>query len=519
MNKNVADSMTRNYFFRSLAGGAFAGAQSIRSLPGQAHDSGRPKNVLLLMSDQHRRDGLGIEGNRFARTPHLDALARSGARFGNAYCSNPVCVPSRASLLTGLYTHNHGALNNTKPLAFQKKTAAHYFGRAGYMTGLIGKMHFVDAQTHGFDYHLDFNDWYQYLGPKTKLYADELSRANSGSGMPEIDDLWRDEGDPWSGARTLDGRKGPVAVGRASEIPEKDHFESFVARETVRFLEKHGREQPFFLISSVLKPHDPFMPARRFAAQFRADDMQLPDTWGKVDLTRVPRLVRESIEHNAPTPELKDPALARERMALYYANIAQMDDAFGHVLDALHLLKLDQDTVVIYTSDHGEMLGEHGLWQKFQFYEGSCGVPLIFRVPGAVKPGGNCSMPVSQVQVLPTIAELCGVELPALDGPSFAAQLSNPAKTHPNPVFAEYDLATPRAKYMYRMGDYKYTFWANDIPELYNLRNDPKEMTNLAGQPAHGAVESEMKNALFAWHTPTEVGLTVAPGRRPERSR
>src|SRR5947209_8821811 len=187
-------------------------------LPSRAQSTGKPKNVLLLMSDQHTRRALGVVGNVVARTPHLDALARSGVRFENAYCSNPVCVPSRASLLTGLYTHNHGAYNNATPWPFAHKTIAHHLSRAGYMTGLIGKMHFVDAQTHGFDYRLDFNDWMQYLGPKAKLYADELGKRNSGSGNPQIDDLWRDFGDPWVGTREDDGRKGLVTVGGPSKL-------------------------------------------------------------------------------------------------------------------------------------------------------------------------------------------------------------------------------------------------------------------------------------------------------------
>jgi choline-sulfatase len=339
------------------------------------------------MSDQHRRDFLGVEGNAVARTPNLDALARSGMRFGAAYCSNPVCTPSRASLLTGLYTHHHQTWSNTTPWPFEHRTAAHYFGRAGYMTALIGKMHFVDAQTHGFDYRLDFNDSFQSLGPKTKLYADELSRANSGSGMLQIDDLWRDAGDPWKGARTLDGREGPVAVGGASKSPEADHFESFVARETVRFLRDHGKRQPFFAIASCLKPHDPFMPAERFAAMYHAEDMKLPPTWGKVDLAKAPREVRNSIERHGATPEMRDPAQARQRIAMYYANLAQMDDTMGKVLAALRELDLEKDTVVVYTSDHGEMLGDHSLWAKFEFYEPSCGVPLIVRAPGVTTAG------------------------------------------------------------------------------------------------------------------------------------
>ncbi|MBI3696076.1 MAG: sulfatase-like hydrolase/transferase, partial [Acidobacteria bacterium] len=455
---------------------------TLGSLLAQAQTSGRPKNVLLLMSDQHRPHALGVDGDPAARTPHLDALARSGVRFASAYCSNPVCVPSRASLLTGLYTHNHRPYNNGTPWPFETKTIAHAFSRAGYMTGLIGKMHFVDAQTHGFDYRLDFNDWYQYLGPKTKLYAEELGRRNSGSGMPQIDDLWRDFDDPWVGTRELDDRRGPVDVGRASKIPERDHFESFVARESIRFLRHHGKRQPFFLIGSFLKPHDPFMPAERFARRFRAQDMKLPDTWGQVDLSKVPREIRDSIENNRPTPELSDPDRAKRRIALYYANLAQMDDCAGQVLRALDELDLARDTIVLYTADHGEMLGEHGLWQKFVFYEPSVGVPLLVRAPGTTPAGVRCATPVSQVQVFPTLTELCGLSTPpGLDGSSFAANLREPSKTLDSTVFAEFNLNTPRAKYMIRRGDFKYSYYVNDTPELYNLREDPKEMKNLAG--------------------------------------
>ncbi|HTX38063.1 MAG TPA: sulfatase-like hydrolase/transferase [Bryobacteraceae bacterium] len=493
--------MTRKTFLR-LGGAALT--PGLVGMPARGQ-SGRPKNVLLLMADQHRRDCLGVEGNPNAHTPSLDAVARSGVRFESAYCANPVCTPSRASLLTGLYTHHHQTWSNATPWPFEHKTAAHYFGRAGYMTALIGKMHFVDAQTHGFDYHLDFNDWFEQLGPKTKLYADELSRANSGSGMPQIDDLWRDAGDPWKGSRTSDGRKGAVAVGGASKIPEADHFESFVARETVRFLKEHGKQQPFFAIASCLKPHDPFMPAARFAAMFRAEDMKLPPTWGKVDLARAPQEVRKAIERDAPTPELSDPAQARRRIAMYYANLAQMDDAMGKVLAGLRDLDLEGDTVVIYTSDHGEMLGDHGLWNKFQFYEGSCGVPLMVRAPGITEPGSRCATPVSLVDVLPTMAEVCGVPAPAMDGKSLLPQLRNVREPRGEAVFAEFNLRTPHAKYMIRSGDFKYTLRVNDVDELYDLRSDAEEMHNLALEPGGRSRAERMRSDLLAWYRPPEL--------------
>ena len=322
--------------------------------------------------------------------------------------------------------------------------------------------------------------------------------------MPQIDDLWRDDGDPWKGARTLDSREGSVAVGGVSQIPEADHFESFVARETVRFLRRHGKRQPFFAIASCLKPHDPFMPAARFAAMYRADEMKLPATWGKVDLSRAPREVRNSIERDAPTPELRDPVQARQRIAMYYANLAQMDDAMGRVLAALRELDLERDTVVVYTSDHGEMLGDHGLWAKFQFYEGAGGVPLIVRAPGVTAPTGLIPAPVSLVDLLPTLAELAGVSLPALDGASLVPQLRDPRRPVDRPVFSEFNLQTPRAKYMIRRGDLKYTYRVNDLAELYDLRSDPDEMENLAGDPAARARVEALRDELFAWYRPPE---------------
>src|SRR5262245_11723037 len=223
--------MTRKDFLRL---GGLALAPAVIGMP--ARWQSRPKNVLILMSDQHRRDCLGIEGNRFARTPNLDSLARSGMRFGSAYCSNPVCLPARASLLTGLYTHNHTAFNNRSAWPFSKKTIAHQFSRAGYMTALCGKMHFSDAQTHGFDYKIEFNEWFQQLGPKTKIFAEELGRSNDGSGLPQLPSLWADFGDPWEGVRQKDGRKGLNVPGGVSKFAERDHFENFITRESLRFL-------------------------------------------------------------------------------------------------------------------------------------------------------------------------------------------------------------------------------------------------------------------------------------------
>ena len=483
--------------------GPVAGASSFAAGWQTSKDASKPRNVVILMADQHTPSAFGFKGDTVARTPNLDALAGTSVSFDQAYCTYPLCLPSRASFLTGLYPHHHGALTNQTAWPYEHKTLGHYFHDAGFMTSLIGKMHFIDAQTHGFDYHLDFNDWFQYLGPKTKIFADELGQANDGSGLPQIPSLWGKQ-DPWSGVRIDDDREGYIAVGRRSRLAEEDHFESFVARESVRFLEEHGTKRPFLLISSFLKPHPPFMPAARFANMFNPAEMKLPETWGKVDLATVPRHIRREIEWPSATPELRHPDEAKIRIAMYYAQLAQMDDCAGKILRALRDLGLGDDTVIFYTSDHGEMLGRHGLWNKYVFYEPSAGVPLLCRVPGVTTTAARCRTPVSLVRGVATLAEVCGLPVPAgLDGASFAENLRDPARTNDATIFAEYQGAGNDGGAMFRHGDFKYCYYENDIEELYNLRSDPEEMKNLALLPEFKGRADEMKRRLFAIYQPS----------------
>jgi choline-sulfatase len=268
---------------------------------------------------------------------------------------------------------------------------------------------------------------------------------------------------------------------------------------------EHGKQQPFLLITSYLKPHNPFMPAERFAKMFPAENMKLPDTWGKVDRSKVPVYIQRFIDHPAATPELLDPRWAKVRIASYYACAAQMDDNVGRVLGALRELDLEKDTIIVYTSDHGDMLGEHGLWQKFVFYEPSVCVPLIFRVPGLTAENVRSKTPVSLVQMVPTLLELCGLPAPSgLDGESFVGDLREPTRTRDTTVFSENNLGSSSAMYMMRRGDDKYSYYVHDMPELYNLRRDPKEMNNLAIQPEFKGKVDEIKAQLFAWHDPSK---------------
>jgi choline-sulfatase len=235
---------------------------------------------------------------------------------------------------------------------------------------------------------------------------------------------------------------------------------------------------------------------------FPPEKMKLSPTWGKADLENMPRRVQHEIESCHYTPELKEAAEAQKRQAYYYGNLAQMDDCAGKILGALKRLGLDENTIVVYTSDHGEMLGDLGLWNKFQFYEGSCGVPFMVRLPGSAQ--AQCDMPLSLISLSATLAELCEVPTDGpSDGKSFASLVRNPKSDfHYGPVFAEFSLGNKNAKYMIRDGQLKYTYWVDDVPELYDLSSDPEELHNLAGRPEYAGKVKELHEKLLAWYTP-----------------
>lgn len=213
--------------------------------PANTGSSKRPRNVLILMSDQHTPSALGFKGDAVVRTPNLDQFARTAVSFDQAYCTYPLCLPSRASFLTGLYPQHHQAYTNQTPWPFEHKTLGHYFHDAGYMTVLIGKMHFIDAQTHGFDYYMDFNDWFQYLGPKAKIWADELGQANDGSGLPQIPSIWGKQ-DPWAGSRLDDDRQGYIAAAGARALKRKITLRALSRANPCAFCSSTGRSAHSF---------------------------------------------------------------------------------------------------------------------------------------------------------------------------------------------------------------------------------------------------------------------------------
>jgi choline-sulfatase len=467
------------------------------------------------MSDQHSVNALGCYGNSTVQTPRLDRLAAEGLRFDRAYCSYPVCVPARFTMLTGRYAHHHGAFGNRTPLPWRERTAAHHFSHAGYATAFIGKMHPVDAQTHGFDYYLDFGHYYDYLGPKIEVFTRGMGADDSGSGSPWCTIYQRDRPDgrdvsPWV---LPEDPKRNETLELGEVLDEPDHFESFVARETIRFLRTY-RDEPLFVVASFLKPHNPFAPPAEYAAMYRPEDMPVP-VWPPEHLERIPPQARQRVAPGFGTPEGE--AWARRFLAAYYGNVTHLDACVGRLLDALDDLGLAENTLVLYTTDHGEMLYEHGLRGKFNFFESSARLPLLARLPGRVPVGTATQALVDQADFVPTLLEVAGVA-PAprsqtLDGTSFAPVLEDPAKPGKAFAFGEYALNTGRPFFMLRDGRWKFVYYTspdgNPSEELYDMLADPGEFDNLAVRPEYAGIAAEQRAQLLAFLEEQDVSLPL----------
>ncbi|MGI6704777.1 MAG: sulfatase [Clostridia bacterium] len=478
----------------------------------------RKPNVLLIMTDQHRADMMSCAGRWDVPTPNIDRIAVRGTRFTNAYCPYPVCLASRSSLLTGLYAHHTGAVNNTDRLDWRYRTIAHHFSDNGYLTGLIGKMHFNDAHKHGFQYYLSINDWLMYLGPKSVLYANEIANhptsqdhffstmIDDGAGFPDVSGLW-EHGSPWVGqVKRFDF---DTMRTMASELEAEDHLDMFIARESVKFLKSYA-EHPFFLVTSFMKPHTPFFPPREYAEKYPIDDMILPPVG---DIQQYPEHIQKRIRI---TQSVK-PRNRKAHMAGYRGNLAFVDTCIGYVYDALEELGLLENTIVVYTSDHGEMDGDHGLFQKFCLFEPSVKVPLIISYPKHLPENKVNDALIEYIGLYPTLAELTETEMNTrttlvemqgapkkIDSSSFSEMLFNENAQGPDAVFAEYNLKADICQYMIRTHKYKYIHHEGASHELYDLESDPQEDRNLINDPGMKGIIEELRDRLFEWYRPEE---------------
>ena len=450
----------------------FVGAGSAAiAAPAVMRAATRKLNLLFIMSDQHQREASGCYGSREVQTPHIDEIAANGIRFDRTYCPAPVCVPSRGSLITGVYPHAHGARILEDPLPAETRTIAHYFRERGYVTGAIGKMHFVDESLrHGFDHRLHLDDFMATLAPL------------------ERDMLRTDQG----GAEAVAGRR--------SKLGAKLFQDNWYAEKTVQFL-RENKNRPFCLWSSFFMPHTPLVPMKQYFDRYADAKLSLPKRTGQeLEDGFEGHLIRAKQRgwYGQSDEEL------RRSLAGYYGNISQMDACVGRVYDALRELGLHKNTVVVYTSDHGEMAGAHRMWTKHNMYEQSVAVPLLVSVPDHLQAGSARKQLIDGVDLFPTLTELCGLgAVKGLPGRSFAALVENGRYESREFVYSEYyfcrNVFTRDNHYvgkppilMVRTDKWKLNYLSWDRSELFDMENDPGEFENRIDDTGCAGVAKEL---------------------------
>ncbi len=468
-------------------------------------------NILLLCTDQQRYDTLGCTGNAAAQTPHLDALAAEGTLFENCYVQNTICSPSRASLFTGQYVHNHGLWANGVSLPAHAKMFTRALADAGYDCGMIGKQHLSACQDWRTEPRHD--DGYRVF----EWAHDPIHRSPQNSYL-----AWLREKFPETYREVLGAGSDPAASEAGNKargatpmnlVPVEAHFSHWVAERAIAFIQDPAREpeQPFFLIANFFDPHHPFGAPKAYRERFDAG--RLPGPVGDAaELASKPSVqsdyARASYSGAAPGFLDYSPQEIREIRAAYYAMIALVDDEVGRVLDALQAAGAAEDTLVIFTSDHGEMLGDHQILLKGpMMYDCCTRVPLILRWPGQIEAGQRRRELVQWIDLTSTIMQAAGSRgLPRAQGTSLLTLAAGRDEPWREWALCEYrDSGHPGGgtdpaeanrsgvhTTMLRWEHWKLVVWhgrpAVDRErdgELYDLAADPDELTNLFRDSKH----------------------------------
>ncbi len=452
----------------------------LTALFAQAADAKKP-NVLFIAVDDMNND-LGCYGHPLVQSPNIDRLAKQGVRFDRAYCQFPLCSPSRSSLMTGLRP------DTTRVFDLQYRfrqglpgvvTLSQCFAHQGYYAARVGKIYHYgnpgDIGTSGLD---DPPSWQEFFNPagrdKTALES-ELINYTPKRGL---------------------GASMSLLADRTGK--DEEHTDGKVATQAIELLEKH-RAEPFFLAVGFYKPHCPYIAPQKYFDLYPLEKIALPE-------------VAADFQKSVPVPALAStkpwpffgvtPGQAREGKQAYYAAISFVDAQIGRVLDALDRLGLRENTIVVFWSDHGYLLGEHGLWAKQSCFEESARVPLIIAPPAAKSAGQVCARTVELIDLFPTLADLAGLTPPpGLHGASLRSLLENPAAEWQRPAFTQVQRGAFPG-HSVRTARWRYTEWSRGAKgaELYDHDADPRELRNLAADPRHSATIAELQALLKANH-------------------
>ncbi|MFC7622833.1 sulfatase-like hydrolase/transferase [Microlunatus sp. GCM10028923] len=438
-------------------------------------------DVLIIQADQFRADCLGEAGHPDVRTPALDRLAADGVHYRNAYSTFPVCTPSRYSLLSGLQVRQHGGWTNRCTLAPGIDTFPRALRRAGYRTAAVGKMHFTPTRL---DVGYDSLELAEQDGPGR--YEDDYHRELAAAGLTPVTDLVDQE-------REFRDR-APASYWETygsgtSDLPEAWHSTSWIGERARRAVAGWDPGRSELLHVSFVKPHHPFDPPAGWAETYDPDALTVLPGWADAIPPGDERYRRRYFDYGP----LTEPVLRRV-MAHYYATISQLDHQVGLLLDELHRSGRYDDTLIIFTADHGEYLGFHHLLLKDgPMYDPVIKVPLLIKYPGSGRSGEVSDRLVSMIDLDPTVLAACGTE-PAQ--PLLGRDLGIPGAGH------DYVLAEDRRQesaIMIRSDRYK-LLWSDAAGEsLFDLATDPYEFADLADDPAHAGALAELREARARW--------------------
>lgn len=484
------------------ATGLSVGTANAADSPDRAvgRDERRRPNLLFIMCDQQRFDALGANGNRIIKTPNLDALAAGSANLKKYFVNSPVCVPSRCNMFTGRYPHSHRIRENHSVLEYGREI--HLFRalkQAGYHLGYVGKNHLLETpEFENFDFHdikageneKPLMEW--YAGEKRKLME---------AGTPE---LWR----------------APMF----HDFPEETTSTGKTGAAGIRYLKERDKKKPFCLCVSFHDPHVPHLAPRKFEKLYPPDALELYG-YEKDELSNRPS--RYEMKWRAQKSDRADDAGRRHYMAVYYAMISWIDEQVGKLLAELDGQGIAQETIVVFTTDHGEFCFEHNMFKKdLVLLDSLLHVPCLMRWPGKIVPRAINDTLIEQVDLMPTLLELMGVETPlGVQGSSFASLLKGERSTHKDAVYAEicppwlynpyksYDAIEQAAgsweavsfnvigdyNKSIREDDWRYVWFGTGEEELYDHRVDPNEFRNLANDPAYAQEKMRLKLRLLEW--------------------
>ncbi len=426
----------------------------------------KKQNILIIMADQLTALALGCYQNKEVISPNIDRLASTGVVFDSAYSSSPLCTPARYAFMTGQNISRCGGYDNAAYMPATMPTFAHYLRLMGYRTCLAGKMHFVGPdQLHGFEDRVT-----------TDVYPADFGWVPDWTQPDDRIDLWYHN-------------MSSIKQAGVAAISNQLTYDDEVGAESIKAIYNHARgddQRPLCLVSSFIHPHDPYAARKRFWDLY--DNIEIP-------LPMVPRPAPDQQDPHGKRLEqvialdavdLTDQEIINARRA-YYANVSYIDEWVGKLQETLIECEMDQDTTIIITSDHGDMLGEFGLWYKMSFREWSCRIPMIINRPSRFAPA-RINHPVAQVDILPTLLDIAAhntgaqppEEIDPLCGRSLIPYCEGGGDKSGTAVSEYLAEGTGWPMLMLRQGDYKYIQCDSDPEQLFNLLIDPNELKNLA---------------------------------------